>query len=451
MSSTAVAIQEPKRRRPADFVSAVYCRLTTDLILPVVIVMALTIWSVRELTEHEAPGSRPLSQVVNEDNLGEDTHAGHQIGVILLTVGVIIVGIILMTFLMVCLYKYNCMKLLIGWLIMSAACILFIVTWLWVDLVCVHFQIPYEFFSIIIVLLNFAVVGVISLFWYGPPRLMQGHLIFLSAMMAWFWTRLPEWTTWVLLVALAIYDLISVLYPKGPLHMLLAESEKGDKKLVGFVYDANNQQDELADSDVDPQDRAGGGVLALPNSAEEQARKKALEEEAKRRNEYKKRLFRLYQKHKPEHCRGVDLMMEKCPKGAEENMLRRLARKYGPEPAPDEVLPPVVIEDDDVREDPFRDAEYAQPYQLGLGDFVFYAVLVGRAAEYSDVSWLSCAVCVLVGMVGTLSSLVFYRGDIPAVPALPISIFAGVIFYWVGRFTFVDYHYWGAAVDRFAF
>jgi hypothetical protein len=68
--------------------------------------------------------------------------------------------------------------------------------------------------------------------------------------------------------------------------------------------------------------------------------------------------------------------------------------------------------------------------RLGLGDFIFYSVLVAKAAQYSFSTFAACMLVILAGLGGTLVLLSVYGH---ALPALPISIFLGVVFYLTTR------------------
>jgi presenilin 1 len=64
------------------------------------------------------------------------------------------------------------------------------------------------------------------------------------------------------------------------------------------------------------------------------------------------------------------------------------------------------------------------------GDFIFYSILVSKAALYSFTTFAACMLVILAGLGATLVLLAVYG---KALPALPISIFLGVSFYLLTR------------------
>lgn len=72
-------------------------------------------------------------------------------------------------------------------------------------------------------------VGALSLFFLPAPLLMkQGYLVITGVAVAYVFTWIPEWTTWILLVAMALYDIIA-----GGELLLKAEGEEREAVVYG--------------------------------------------------------------------------------------------------------------------------------------------------------------------------------------------------------------------------
>lgn len=99
------------------------------------------------------------------------------------------------------------------------------------------FSIPMDYITFVFGLYNFSLVGLIMVFWSGAPLVMQQiFLTIMSSLMAFSLTGLAEWTTWILLGLLAIWDLIAVLCPFGPLKILIESSKKQGQEVPALLY-----------------------------------------------------------------------------------------------------------------------------------------------------------------------------------------------------------------------
>ena len=156
---------------------------------------------------------------------------------------VMVTAIGCMTFGIVLLYKYRCMKCLIGYMICSSAMLLGFMGGILTDLFLQIYKIPADVISYYIGHYNFAIVGVISIFFANEmkilPQITQFYLICSSVILAWHFSHFDEWTAWTLLVMLALYDLCAVLSPCGPLKALVNLMQSDDApEMPGLLYEA---------------------------------------------------------------------------------------------------------------------------------------------------------------------------------------------------------------------
>ena len=146
-----------------------------------------------------------------------------------------------MTFGIVILYKYRCMKCLIGYMIFSSAFLLGLLGGMVASVGINKFRIPIDKGSFYFLVWNFAIVGVLAIFYQKgiPPYVAQAYLVLTSVLMAWQLSHFDEWTAWSLLVMLALYDLCAVLTPCGPLKFLVELMQRDDAPdMPGLLYEA---------------------------------------------------------------------------------------------------------------------------------------------------------------------------------------------------------------------
>ena len=103
------------------------------------------------------------------------------------------------------------------------------------------YQLAIDQISFYIVMYNFAIVGVVAVFYQKgiPTFINQSYLVATSVIVAWQLSYFNDWMAWTLLIMLALYDLFAVLSPCGPLKALVNLMSKDDApSMPGLLYEA---------------------------------------------------------------------------------------------------------------------------------------------------------------------------------------------------------------------
>eukprot|EP00891_Asterochloris_glomerata_P002404 jgi/Astpho2/2404/e_gw1.00044.70.1_t len=358
----------------------------TGIVSPVSLCMALTVALVRVLNPDGLSGGILLNVIVQADDSAGTKLTGSVINAL-----IFVAIVAAMTCVLVLLFKYGCTKFIYAYMSFSGFSIYFMLSGIIILQLLHKFQIHVDWITFSFVLYNFSVVGVLCVFyWPAPILLKQGYLVLTGVVVAYVFTFIPEWTTWVLLLAMALYDLWAVLTPHGPLKVLVELAQERDEDIPALVYEA----------------RPAGRVAA-----------------------------RQRQQQSPAELQGSS---GRHPDGSQQQAARQQEGQRSADPGSQQQA--AARRDQQLRHRERSDAgegdeesEWGLPeaIKLGLGDLIFYSVLVGRAAMYDMLSAFAAYLAIIAGLGMTLILLALAR---KALPALPISIVLGVSFYFLARF-----------------
>eukprot|EP00041_Stephanoeca_diplocostata_P013855 m.246807 g.246807 ORF g.246807 m.246807 type:complete len:500 (-) comp19489_c0_seq46:2101-3600(-) len=364
------------------------------LIIPVSVCMLAVIATVKSVSYYdEHTASFAYTPYESNSANGEEESDGAKISGALLNVLIVLAIIVGMTFGLVLCYKYKWWRAMNAWLVLSTLMIMGYFTYEFLtELLWAH-SVPMSWPTLIVIVWNFGVGGMFAIHWKSPLRINQFYLIAVSVLMALILIKyLPDWTTWLLLGAVATYDLVAVLCPCGPLHMLIHEVQASGRAFLPELVYSSTILFPVAMM-APPKDAAN------PSSANTSPQNKKVINPLK-----------------------DGLTDANLPEGAK-RPAKEAPSTFGGQ------VSPLGEQIDEEEED--------TGVKLGLGDFIFYSVLVGKAATQDD--WgvvVACYVAIIVGLTATIFILSIFK---KALPALPISIFTAMLFYFVSRYTLVEY------------
>ncbi|XP_052275915.1 presenilin-1-like isoform X2 [Dreissena polymorpha] len=380
------------------------------LFVPVTLCMVVVVATITSVSFYTEKGAYLVyTPFHSADKPGSDT--GTKVWESLANAMILLGVVIGMTIILLVLYKYRCYKVIHGWLIMSSLLLLFLFSYLYLTAVLQAYNVPMDYITVALLMWNFGVLGMMCIHWKGPLLLQQGYLITICALMSLVFIKyLPDWTTWTVLGVMCIWDLVAVLCPKGPLRMLVETAqERREPIFPALIYSSTLMWQTVTAADGDSKDgkkknRKSG---ASEDSDGEEAKNTDSQSEGS---------------HNGEEDDGGFAAPERVPRVRDPSAVVRGA---GPEVG-------TRSTGDGERERrpraqaPDNEEEEERGIKLGLGDFIFYGVLVGKASSYGD--WnttLACFVAILIGLCFTLLLLAIFR---KALPALPISITFGLVF-----------------------
>lgn len=355
---------------------------------------------------------------------------------------ILICVIAVMSVLLIVLYKKRYYKVINGWLIISSLSLLFMITSVHVFELLKVLNVPLDTLTVVLVIWNFGVIGMIAIHWKGPMIVQQSYLLFISSLMALSFIKfIPEWTIWTVLATVSIWDLIAVLCPKGPLRILVETAQERNEQLFpslvyssGVAYNlvltiANDVKEELSRDENQLINFQSVQANEEQQHQESSINQGSQSEQVNRQNSQNSQNSR--------HSQGSkNTSNQTVPNSSQQQQSSRLLlngvqlvpdTSYSSNQGDDSSIP--IVNNSSSNSSSSDDSGV----KLGLGDFVFYSILVGKVSTYGD--WnttIACFVAILIGLCLTLLLLSIIK---TALPALPISITFGLIFYFSTSFV----------------
>ena len=242
-------------------------------------------------------------------------------------------------------------------------------------------------------------------------------------------------TTWALLILMALYDIVAVLSPAGPLRAIVELAEERDEDIPALVYESRP----LRRGRFEPADE--NAAHDEPRSADDPP----VADESQQLREVPLAVFDAaagggFRERSPGASRRPS-----SPTSSSDVEAAAAADGSKSDSLPQPAQPASVCSSDAERS-----------VKLGLGDFIFYSLLVGRAAMTDTLTAAACYIGIVAGLGATLTALaavhhvrsqplpscnaatLLTRSFWPraqALPALPISIALGVLLYVVARWV----------------
>ncbi|KAK4350350.1 hypothetical protein RND71_029663 [Anisodus tanguticus] len=402
--------QTPKPRSVLDSLGEEIVRIIT----PVSICMLLVVILVSVLnndSDSSGPSFTSIATYAYTENSSDSNW--DKLNGALLNALVFVVVVTAVTFLLVLLFYFRCTKFLKYYMGFSSFLVLGFMGGEISLFLIGKFRVPIDCVTFGLNLFNFTVVGVLAVFMSKTAIIVtQGYLVVIGVFVAYWFTLLPEWTTWVLLVAMALYDLAAVLLPGGPLRLLVELAISRDEDIPALVYEARPV--------VNPDSVPRGAVVQRRVWRERRDNDFGSDENLDARSNLNSTV-----NSSLESSSGLERLGDENQRNGVDVEDGQVSR------ADSELAAPLIQHRINVRMN-LQEGGSSEDFalegiglgssgaiKLGLGDFIFYSVLVARAAMYDFMTVYACYLAIIAGLGITLMLLAFYQ---KALPALPVSV-----------------------------
>ena len=291
---------------------------------------------------------------------------------------VYVLSLILMTFLMFFLIRLNWSKLL-NFILSSTIAALFVVSGLFWLTMAASFDLTVDSITTTFFMYNIVMLAFFSIMWSAPKILNQTYQIYFAVLIAWYIDTLtPIWIGWGMLAILSIWDLFAVLPEYGPLNMIIKILDKRGQKLPNaLIYSVYFDWPAM--------------------------KKLKLAKQLKSNNQN-------------------DLELNTFLQTNENN-------NNNNERGPIRIMPVDSIDAIETTQSETKiDDDDDDGPKLGIGDFVFYSVLIAKSATQLNLTTVfACFLTIIVGLTITMSLVAYLSRPLPA---LPISIFLAMIVFF---------------------
>lgn len=409
------------------------CRSSLLLIVPVTscIVSVFVVYLGLYYVEEGKSEAKPQNQHVIEKNYEHIRWYE-----ILSAVAYFIFFIAFATFILYLLFKHRCYKAIYYWLCTSTFFLLVFIFTLIIRKLLAKANVTVDLLTVSCLTLNNGYLGMASVFnaQQMPKILNQLYLVAISGMVAiQMLSNFSGFVCWAALFAVSIWDLFAVLTNRGPLNLILKIIKERDIPLMpGMIYSAwmimvqgdpeNSMKDgesregrastrTASKENISKENSISSKEISINQSTsqESRSRESAVEQPestpAGPRNLTEEEIVKLD---------DIDLIAKDPGAQQRLNEATRLASSSGE--TSDKMKP------SDEGPEPQNSG-----VKLGLGDFVFYSVLVGKSSQSLNYFIiLSTTLSMSIGLILTLSLLILFRRPMPA---LPVSLFLGIFVY----------------------